>query len=259
MPALVTLTTDFGPREASVAEVKGVLHSHCADVRIEDLSHDIARGDVMEAAFFALRSIPRFPAGTVHMINVAPGPEPMIVTVLGQRVVCPDNGILTMLSHHHAVEAFHGIDIPEALTAQPGQVFFGRDVFAPVVGKLAAGAQPTEFGAPKDRMATLDVPRPEQLSGREILGKIIHVDRFGNLVTNIHVNDLQEFEVQRIEAGDFPLGPLRYSYAEVPPRSPLALVGSAGYVEVAYNNDRADQRLGFGRGIKVRIAVAPRG
>jgi S-adenosylmethionine hydrolase len=257
MPALVTLTTDFGQREASVAEVKGVLHSHCPDVRIEDLSHDIARGDVMEAAFFALRAIPRFPAGTIHLVNVAPGPQPMIVSALGQLVVCPDNGVLTMLSHHYDIDAFYGVAIPEELTTQPGQVFFGRDVFAPVLGKLAAGVQPAEVGAPKDGMATLDVPRPEQLGGREILGKIIHVDRFGNLVTNIHVNNLRGFEVQRIEAGDFPLGPLRHSYAEVPPRSPLALVGGAGYVEVAYNNDRADARLGFGRGIKVRIAVAP--
>jgi S-adenosylmethionine hydrolase len=107
-------------------------------------------------------------------------------------------------------------------------------------------------------MVTLDVPRPQRMGEAEILGKIIHVDRYGNLVTNIHVNDLRDVQVQRIEAGDFPLGPLRHSYAEVPPRSPLALVGGAGYVEVAYNNDRAEARLGFGRGIKVRIEVTPK-
>jgi S-adenosylmethionine hydrolase len=232
MSLLVTLTTDFGQREASVAEIKGVLHSRCPDVRIVDLSHD--------------------------MVNVAPGPAPLVISVLGQRVVCPDNGILTMLSHHHQIDAVYGIDIPESLTRQPGQIFFGRDVFAPVVARMAAGAEPAEFGSRRDSMALLEVPHPETLGSGQIMGKIIHIDRFGNLVTNIHVKDLAAFEVQRIEAGDFPLGPLRYSYAEVPPGSPLALVGSSGYLEVAYNNDRAESRLGFGRGIKVRITVAPK-
>lgn len=85
---------------------------------------------------------------------------------------------------------------------------------------------------------------------------IIHVDRFGNLVSNIHVSDITDCTVRRIEVGDFPIGKLSQSYAEVPQGSPLALLGSSGYLEIAYNGDRADSRLQFGRGIKVRVSLS---
>jgi S-adenosylmethionine hydrolase len=255
MPALVTLTTDFGQRDPSVAEIKGVIFSGCPNVQIVDLAHHIPQGDVMEAAFFALRSIPRFPQGTIHLLNVAPGPEPIIVSVLGQQVVCPDNGILTMLSHHHEIDAVHRIAFDKAASGRPGQVFFGRDVFAPTVARLAAGSTPADLGEPRENMGLLDVARPERARENLVQGQIIYINRFGNLVTNIHESDLAGFAVQQVRAGDFTLGSLKQTYAEVPPKMPLALLGSAGYLEVAYNGDRADERLGFGPGIIVRVTV----
>jgi S-adenosylmethionine hydrolase len=257
MQPIITLTTDFGQREPFVAEVKGILFSGCPGIQVVDLGHDIGRGDVMEAALFVLRSIPRFPAGTLHLVNVAPGPDPIVVSVLGQTVVCPDNGVLTMLSHHHPIDTVHVVPIPESVTKQPGQVYFGRDVFAPVLARLAAGAAAGELGELREGMAMLSVARPERVNEQLISGQIIHTDRFGNLVTNIHISDLANTRVERVEAGGFPLGPLRQSYAEVPLGKPLALLGSAGYLEVAYNGDRADTRLDFGPGIKVRVSVSP--
>jgi S-adenosylmethionine hydrolase len=255
MPALVTLTTDFGEREPSVAEIKGVIHSNCPGVHIVDLGHSIPQGNIMETAFFTLRSIPRFPAGTVHLVNVAPGPDPVIVSVLGQLVVCPDNGILTMLSHHHEIEAVHRIAPGEPASARPGQVFFGRDVFAPAVARLANGAEPAELGDPREGLTLLDVPHPERAREKLIQGQIIYINRFGSLVTNIHASDLEGLPVSQVRAGDFTLGPIRQTYAEVPPKMPLALLGSAGYLEIAYNGDRADERLGFTPGIVVRVTL----
>jgi S-adenosylmethionine hydrolase len=258
MPPLVTLTSDFGQREPFVAEIKGILHSGCPGTQVVDLSHEIDRGDVMEAAFFVLRSIPRFPKGTIHLVNVAPGPAPIVISVLGQQVVCPDNGLLTMLSQHHDIEAIHSIAAPEAVSAQPGQTFFGRDIFAPAAVRLANGSNPAELGEPMENMVLLEVPRMERVNEETISGRTIHVDRFGNLVTNIHANDIDDCEVRHIVVGDFPIHGLSQSYSEVPPGKPLALLGSAGYLEIAYNQDRAVSRLQFGRGIIVRVTVEPK-
>lgn len=254
MSTLVTLTTDFGHREPSVAEIKGVIYSGCPDARVVDLSHGIGRGDVMEASLFLQRAVPRFPESTIHMVNVAPGPRPIVATVEGQHLLLPDNGLLTLLAHHHSVQALHAVDMPAGLGNGPGQVFFGRDIIAPAAARLASGAAPHDLGPPLDDFARLRVARPER-SDRLLTGEIIHVDRFGNLVTNVHVSDLEGVTVQRIEAGGFPLGPLRRSYDEVPPNSPLALLGGSGYLEVAYNGDRADSRLDFGPGIRIRIEL----
>lgn len=255
MTALVTLTSDFGQREPFVAEMKGVLLSACPGLQVIDLAHDLGRGDVMEASLFVLRAVPRFPAGTIHLVNVAPGPDPVIVSVLGQYVVCPDNGLLTLLSHHHDIQALHTIEWQSSAAERTGQVFFGRDVFAPAAARLAAGAAASDLGAERGGLQWLDVQRPERVKERLMAGKIIHIDRFGNLVTNIHESDLRGETVVKVEAGGFPLGPIRRSYAEVPQGKPLALMGGAGYLEVAYNGDRADRRLDFGPGIKVRVEL----
>ncbi len=162
-----------------------------------------------------------------------------------------------MLSHHHDIDAVHRVPGPEA-TPGSQQIFYGRDVFAPIVARLAGGAVPAELGEHRDDMALLDVARPERRSETQVLGEIIYINRFGNLVTNIHETDLANCEVQRVRAGDFTLGPLRNSYDEVPPKMPLSLFGSAGYLEIAYNGDRADQRLEYGPGVLVTVSVEPR-
>ncbi len=257
MSSLVTLTSDFGQREPSVAEIKGILYSGCPGVQILDLGHEIARGDVMEASLFVLRALPRFPEGTIHLVNVAPGPTPIVVSVLGQFVVCPDNGVLSLLSHHYDIDGVHEIAVPAEVREQPGQVYFGRDIFAPAVVRLNNGVAASELGAARDNMAMLDITRPERAGAGLLSGQIIHTDRFGNLVTNIHISDLEGSQVVKVDAGGFPLGPLRQSYAEVPHGKPLALLGGSGYLEVAYNGDRADSRLDFGPGIKVRVTLAP--
>ena len=202
---------------------------------------------------FVLRAISRFPQGTIHLVNVAPGPTPIVVSLLDQWVVCPDNGVLTMISHHHEIGTVRALDMPEATGGASGQIFFGRDIFAPAVARLARGEAVETLGQARDGLSKLAVKRPEQVNDRLLSGQIIHCDRFGNLVTNIHQSDLADRAVQRVEAGGFPLGPLRYSYTEVEFGKPLALMGGSGYLEVAYHGDRADKRLDFGPGIKVNV------
>jgi S-adenosylmethionine hydrolase len=122
---------------------------------------------------------------------------------------------------------------------------------------LAGGAALAEIGEPRENVKLLDTTRPDRARDDLVYGEIIYINRFGNLVTNIHVSDLADCHVKEIRAGDFTLGGLKQSYADVPPKMPLALIGSAGYLEVAYNNDRADVRLDLSLGIRVTVVVEP--
>lgn len=253
MPSLITLTTDLGQQEPFVASIKGVLCSQCPGVQVIDLSHQVSLHNVTEAALFALGSIPFFPQGTVHLVTVAPGPRPIAVKICGQFVVCPDNGILTLLADLHTVEEVSEIRLPENVRNRRGQRFFGREVFAPVAASLAAGNALASVGpALEGGIQRIDWPQPVKNKQR-IDGRIMHVDRFGNLITNIHRSDLEGQDVERVAAGHFSLYGLSESYADVAEKKPLALIGPAGYLEVAYNGDRANKRLNITVGIAVNV------
>jgi S-adenosylmethionine hydrolase len=257
VPSLVTLTTDFGEREPFVAAVKGVLFTRCPGVQVVDLSHEIPRQSVMEGALFLARAVPYFPRGTVHLVGVSPGPAPIAVSINGQQIVCADNGVVTLLAERHSIEEKRLLNIPEEVRAQRGQTFFARDVFAPVAARLAVGTRWEELGAALEKVTLLDVPKPKRESAAVVTGRIMHVDRFGNLITNIHSSCLEGLTVTNVEVGFFPIGPLRGSYGDVPEGKPLALYGSAGYLEIAYNRDRADTRLEMGPAVIVKLNVQP--
>lgn len=256
---LVTLTTDFQQRDPFVASVKGVLYSRCPGIQLVDLSHDVPRGDLVEAALFVAKAIPYFPSGTIHLVAVGSGPPPILVTIDSQIIACPDNGLLTLLAQHHEVNEMRSIRIPPEAVAPGRQTMFARDIFAPAVARLAGGAACDEIGDPIDQIHQLELAQPMRRAKDWIRGQIIHVDRYGNLVTNVYRSILEDVTVKRLEVGDLPISGLSESYADVPFGKPLALFGSSDYLEIAYNGDRADDRLSLGKGIAVDIWVDPRG
>tara|TARA_R110000850_G_scaffold102678_4_gene212164 strand:- start:2772 stop:3548 length:777 start_codon:yes stop_codon:yes gene_type:complete len=253
MPHIITLTTDFGEQEPFSASIKGTILCHCPNANIVDLSHQISPHDVTEAALFALGAIPCFPEGTVHLINVAPGPDPVAVRINGQTVIAPNNGVLTLLSEHYEIEEIRAIEIPDAIANQSQQTLFGREIFAPAAASIAAGADFSSLGPVVNELFRLDWPHPEKRDPFKVEGKIMHVDRFGNLITNIHKSILDESPVERIAAGNFSIFGLSESYTDVLPQHPLALFGHSGYLEIAYNGDRAKDRLGVSPGILVSV------
>ena len=255
MPSLIALTTDFGEREPFVAAVKGELFSRCPGVQVVDLTHAIPRHSVMEGALYIARAIPHFPEGTVHLVGLSPGPQPIALSVLGQKIVCPDNGVTTLLSHRHGIDEAVVINHPDAHLKEGEQTFFARDVFAPIAALLAAGAKLTEVGTPLEDVARLSLPSPHREGKTLLAGEVMHVDRFGNLITNVHRDDVEGASVEHVEVGLFPIGALSQTYSQVPTGKPLALFGSAGYLEIAYNGDRADKRLEMGPGIIVKLTV----
>ena len=192
---VVTLTTDFGTRDSYAAQLKGVLLARCARLRVIDLTHDIAAHDVLEGALFLAGAVPAFPPGTVHLAVVDPGVggarRRVAVEAAGQRIVCPDNGLLTLLAREHPIEAAHELTNPDLRREPVSATFEGRDVFAPAAAHLACGGALADLGPPVTGLARLDVPEPEPTADGA-RGEVMHIDRFGNAITNIPASMLPE-------------------------------------------------------------------
>ncbi len=255
MPPIVTLTSDFEEREPYVASAKGVLCARCPGVQIVDLSHEIPRQGVAECALFLSTAAPYFPAGTIHIVAVASGARPIAASLNGQHFVCPDNGVLTLLADRYVVDEARAITNPALNLSQGNQTYFARDVFAPAAAFLAGGGALQDVGERIEKVAKLDLPRAKRDGNRLITGQTIHVNRFGSLVTNIHRSLLDGCAVTMIKVGEFKVGGLSEAYTDVELRHPLALFGSSGYLEIAFNGDRADTRLKMGAGILVSVAL----
>lgn len=255
MALLVTLTTDFEERDPHVAFVKGVLCSRCPGAQIVDLTHEIPRKNVMEAALFVAGATPYFPKGTVHIVCVFAGARPIAVSINDQFIVCPDNGVVSFLAEEYEIQEVREITNPDLILSNGGQTYFGRDVFAPVAAALASGESISDVGDVVDDITLMDFPKPKKEGSSSVSGQVIHVDHFGNLVTNIHRGFLSGLEVTKIEVAGFPIHGISDTYADVEVGTPLVLIGSAGLLEIAYNGDRADTRLNTRIGNMVELTV----
>ena len=260
MPGIVTLTTDFGTRDPYVAQLKGVLLAGCEGVRIHDLTHEIAPQDVLEGALFLAAAVPAFPPGTVHLAVVDPGVgtdrRAIAASVGGQRVVCPDNGLLTLLARRAAIEDVRSLERASQRREPVSPTFHGRDLFAPAAAFLACGGAPAELGPPLDAPVELPLPHPRR-EGSRLAGEVLHIDRFGNAITNLGRSGVEAIAGGRpatIEAAGRRL-PLVRTYGDVADGEALALIGSADLLEVAVRNGSAATALGLERGSEVTVAA----
>jgi len=246
--AIVTLLTDFGTSDGYVGEMKGRILRLAPGVTIVDIAHDIAAGDVEAAAFVLGRTWRAFPEGTVHVAVVDPGVgtqrRGLAAEGGGHRFVAPDNGILTLVLDQAPLAAVV-LPVPEG--AAP--TFHGRDVFAPAAAALAAGATLGSLGPSAG--ATLRL-KPGTLRRTEggVIGAIIHVDRFGTLITNIPGGMIQAGARVQIAGRAIPVS---RTFGDVAPCEVVAFTGSGGTLEIAVRDGRADEVLGIGRGTDVQV------
>jgi hypothetical protein len=254
---LVALTTDFGTRDAYVAAMKGVLYSRCPGVQIIDLSHEIPPQDVFEGALFLAEAAPYFPEGTVHCVVIDPGVGtarlPIIVYAGKQYFVCPDNGVLALFVQSHPVEEARSITNRAFMRNPISSTFHGRDIFAPAAAGLAAGAPIEEAGERLATLTMLDTPKPKRDKHGRIEGVVMHIDRFGNAITNVHRGDLKGLSPVEIRAGRFRLHRVSDTYGDAEEGRPLALFGSSDYIEIAVNRGSAHDTLGLIRGQRVEL------
>lgn len=246
--SIVTLTTDFGPSGRYVAQLKGVLYSRAEGVTVVDLSHNIPPQNVAAAAALLEQSVAYWPDGTVHLAVVDPGvgTDRAIVAIdaLGQRFVGPDNGLFGWLTGR--VEAMVALSRERLDAAGTSQTFHGRDVMAPAVALLAGGIDLAELGNPHDELVTL--PRldvPDVFESR-VEGFVVEVDHYGNLITNIPIETLEDAphgDRLRVSLDEHETLGLWQTYADQPPQTLIALVGSTGMVELAIVNGSAAAML----------------
>lgn len=243
----VTLLTDFGTADGYVGEMKGVLLSGGAE-RLVDVSHDVEQGEVRAAAWALWRIWSRFPPDTVHLVVVDPGVGSQRRAVAaragGRWFVGPDNGLLTWVAREHEVRSAVELD-PDRTGLEPlSDTFHGRDLFAPAAARLASGGDAGDLGPSlrPDSMETFGTGEARRASSGGIRGEVWHVDRFGNVVTNIPSDALPpESAVIRV-AGEEVRG-VRRSYAAVEPGELVLTQGSVGTLEVSVRNGSAARRL----------------
>lgn len=252
MPRL-TLLSDFGTADGYVAAMKGVIASICPDALVDDATHDVPPGDVEHGAWALARYWRLYPAGTVHVAVVDPGvggPRRALAVSADERLlVAPDNGILTRVLEEAGRWAAVAIREPAFLRPDVSHTFHGRDVFAPAAAHLAGGLELERLGPAVTDPVKLALPR-YSITPDAVLGSVVHVDRFGNLVTNIP-GEWASSGIVRIEGRE--IGPVARTYADVDPGRLVALVGSAGLVEVSVRDGSAASLLEVGRGAEASI------
>ena len=248
---IITLLTDFGTSDSYVAEVKGVLLSLAPGAQLVDISHDIAPGDIRAATFVLSRAWPRYPTGTVHLAVVDPGVgtarRALAAEAAGHHFVAPDNGLLSSLP---ADARFVSLPVPPG--AAP--TFHGRDVFAPAAAALATGAALATLGSPVSDPTRTPIPEPRFQENGSVTGEVVHIDRFGTLITNITVDDVTA--VSHVVLERQVIGTLHRTFADVAPGKLVAFIGSGGTIEIAARDASAAMVTQQGVGATVRIEPA---
>jgi S-adenosylmethionine hydrolase len=250
-PRIVTLTTDFGTGSGYVAEMKGRILYARSPFTFVDITHDVPAHDIRAAAWLVARACPAFPPDTLHVIVVDPGvgTARRIVWVWagGQQFLAPDNGVLSRVLATARVDACHAVTVPPDVST----TFHGRDVFAPAAVALIDGLAPESLGPTVSTLELFSVPMTSETS-RGIEGEVVHVDHFGNLLTNLPATLLPRLlNAGRLIVGDHEIARVVRTYGEAPPGKFVALVGSQGVIEAAVVGGRANEAMEAAVGTKV--------
>lgn len=260
MPPIITLTTDFGLQDHYVSAMKAVILGISPSSRMIDVSHEIPPQDVMAGAWVLRNAAMLFPAGTVHLVVVDPGVgterNPVALQIEDQFFVGPDNGIFSLVGDEFDYKAVRLIH-PEYWRDKQSDTFHGRDIFAPVAAHLANGVPLNQLGEPIDELVTYRWAVP--ISDKDgVQGWVVHIDRFGNLVTNIPASLIRSYAGSagfRIYAGNTILDEIVTTFGSVPDGEPAAYIGSSGTLEIAINKGNAREMLGVEKGAQVSIIV----
>jgi S-adenosylmethionine hydrolase len=251
--AIITLTTDFGLADGYVGIMKGVILGIARDVALVDLSHEVPPQDVREAVYLLYGAAPYFPDGAIHLAVVDPGVgserRALIVRTSHALYVGPDNGLFTRPLDEPGAQAWE-LNRPEYWLPHVSRTFHGRDIFAPVAAHLANGAPPGEMGRLIADPVRLSLAGPSRAPDGALRGHVVHVDRFGNLITDVPAAWLAGTGWQ-CRIADETIVEISDTYADAPLGTLLMLFGSAGTLEIAERNGNAARRLGVRAGEEV--------
>jgi S-adenosylmethionine hydrolase len=244
---IITLLTDFGTTDHYVAAMKGVILGICPEVRLIDITHEIEPYAIAEAAFTLSQAWKCFPPGSIHLVVVDPGVgssrRPILVESEGHLFVGPDNGVFEMANSLVRSIQVRAIENDRYFHHPVSQTFHGRDIFAPVAAHLASGIPPAEFG-------------PEITDWVRLFrsaGIVLKIDRFGNIITDIPAQAIENKTTIHIEAGSAVITEVAPSYSDAPPNTLFAIAGSSGFVEISINQGNAARQILVKSGDRVRL------
>ncbi|HOV33158.1 MAG TPA: SAM-dependent chlorinase/fluorinase [Candidatus Hydrogenedens sp.] len=254
----ITLLTDFGNRDPYVSEIKGILFSALPNIEIVDLSHEIQPQNVMEGALFLERIWNYWQVPSIHIVVIDPGvgtSRRILLIRDNQKIlICPDNGLATFIikQKHTEIRCVKHYELSKKIISN---TFHGRDIMVPVAIQLVKRGNWEEYGPIVDDVILLRMP-PVSISSKYVYGEVIHIDRFGNAITNIKKEELQnQTPVYAKLKNKFHKIPFCASYGEVKEGKPLCLYGSSNRLEIAINCSSACERLGIKVGTIVKLVV----
>jgi S-adenosylmethionine hydrolase len=258
---LLTLTTDFGMEDGNVGVMKGVILGINPQATIIDLSHDIPPQDIGAAAYVLCRAYEFFPQGTIHVVVVDPGVgtdrRPVAVGTGRALFVAPDNGVLTYVLHHAEQTADHPRAVhltnPTYWLPDISHVFHGRDIFAPVAAHLSLDVPLDDLGPPIDDLLLLSRPHLVRQPAK-VVGQVMHIDHFGNLLTNIPSSDLLSLgQPLTTKVGDALVNGLCKTFAHGHSGELIAYVDSSGHLAIAVVNGSAQALLQTQAGERIEV------
>jgi S-adenosyl-L-methionine hydrolase (adenosine-forming) len=259
---IVTLTTDFGTSDHLVGAMKGVILNINPAARIVDINHSVVPFDILDGALSIASAYKYFPSRTIHVIIVDPGVgtdrRPIMVSGEKQFFVAPDNGVLSMIYEREACTVRH-ITAEHYFLNPVSPTFHGRDIFAPAAGWLSKAFQTEAFGEVVTDFVRFTLPKAKT-NGKSVKGVVLRVDTFGNLMTNLSAEDIP---IGALDGGPIKLAVngkqvpnFARTFASGNQGEPIAVLGSAGYVEIAVNRGNAARTLGVNRGAEVTLDLS---
>ncbi len=263
---IITLLTDFGLKDEYVGVMKGVILSINSSVRIVDLTHNITRHDIAHAALAISASFRYFPKGSIHVIVVDPGVggrrKVICLKKEGHFFIAPDNGVLSLVVQDEKVDEICAVTNEQYFLKPVSNTFHGRDVFAPVAAYLSKGGEIRHMGKKilLSDIVTLDIAAPFVSSAHELVGNVISIDHFGNLITSIDQEAFERFRQEEgvkdivISLGRFNIKTISRSYDSVKIGSPVVIFGSRNLLEISINQADAGTyfKARVGQTVKVK-------
>jgi S-adenosylmethionine hydrolase len=259
---IITLTTDFGTSDHLVGAMKGVILNINPAARIVDLNHHVAPFDVFDAALSIANAYPYFPPRTIHVVIVDPGVgterRPLLVSSEKQYFIAPDNGVLSVIFDRESCTV-RDITAEHYFLNPISPTFHGRDIFAPTAAWLSKAFQTEAFGEEITDFVRFIMPKPKA-AGEVVKGVVLRVDAFGNLMTNLTIEHVPLEAVEegtlKLSVGGKEIRKLARTFASGAPGEPIAVFGSAGFLEIAVNRGNAARTLGANRGAEVTLDLA---
>jgi S-adenosylmethionine hydrolase len=263
-PRIITLLTDFGTEDYFVGAMKGVILTRSPAAVIVDITHAIPPQDVRAGTFTLGAVYDNFPTGSIHLAVVDPGVgsdrRPVLVEAAGHLFVGPDNGLFSMILDRVPDGKVRHVTNNDYFLPNPSSTFHGRDIFAPVAAALAQGLRPEELGPIIQDPVRFGFAECESLmDGSSMVGRVIHIDHFGNCVTNFAWDQLQPLLTARslcLRVKEYEIHQLSRNYSEATAGEPFVIIGSAGFLEISLRCSSAARELKITVGDSVNLVMA---